>query len=149
MERGLCARGIAPQFYGTIESIDPMLCQPHLKVFAKDEYPATAILLEYIPNMQPLFWSNYTEKRMHNFVDGIYEIHKVLVQHSDVHPRNMMVVEGEPDRAIWIDFDRGQTFNGDLTERQKEWFANEKLLVTGMADFMVGGHCHGFHILCD
>lgn len=54
METGICARGIAPQFYGTIENIDPALCHPHLKEFMKDEYPPTAILLEYIPNMVSL-----------------------------------------------------------------------------------------------
>jgi hypothetical protein len=50
-EAGVCARGITPQFYGTIEGIDVKKCHPHLDEFLKDEYPPTAILLEYIPNM--------------------------------------------------------------------------------------------------
>ncbi|OAX78608.1 hypothetical protein ACJ72_07083 [Emergomyces africanus] len=134
---GVCARGITPQFYGTIENIDPTRCLPHLKAFVKDEYPPTAILLEYVPNMKELNWTNYNEKRMQKFVDGLNTIHDALVYHDDVHPRNMMIVEGDPERAIWIDFDRAQTFDTELTERQKEWIAFEKELMAEMADFMV------------
>lgn len=49
----------------------------------------------------------------------------------------MMDVNGDPERAIWIDFDRAQTFSDELTERQKGWIRFEKLLVKEMADFMV------------
>ncbi|QSS62553.1 hypothetical protein I7I51_02291 [Histoplasma capsulatum] len=133
---GVCARGIPSQFHGTIENIDPTQCLPHLKFFVKDEYPPTAILLEYIPNMKELRWTNYNESRMKNFVDGLNAIHNALVYHDDVHPRNMMIVEEDPERAIWIDFDRAQTFNGELTERQKGWIADEKELMAEMADFI-------------
>lgn len=50
-----------------------------------------------------------------------------------------MIVEGDPERAIWIDFDRAQTFSGELIERQKKWIAFEKELVAEMADCMVCG----------
>lgn len=117
----------------------------YLKMFLDDEYLPNAILLEYIPNMQPLHWTNYTKERMDSFINGIREIHKARVQHSDVYPRNMIVVEDGHDhdqvaRAIWIDFDRAQTFqtNPDLTEGQKEWITFfEYLLVTDMAGDMV------------
>lgn len=122
---------------GVIENIDPALWQPHLRAFVEDEYRPTAILLEYIPNMEELHWSNYTEKRMRNFVDGMKEIHGALIEHSDVYPRNMMIVKGDPERAIWIDFDRAQTFQGPLTQLQEEWIAFEKLLVEEIAEFMV------------
>lgn len=62
---------------------------------------------------------------------------KHWVLHSDIHPRNMMILEDDPERAIWIDFDRAQTFNTDLTERQGGWIAFEKEIVDEMADFMV------------
>ncbi|KAK2797616.1 hypothetical protein FQN50_009129 [Emmonsiellopsis sp. PD_5] len=39
-------------------------------------------------------------------------------------------------RAIWIDFDRAQTFNGKLDELQQEWIDFEKLLVSEMAKDM-------------
>lgn len=122
-----------------IENINPVLCEPYLHAFVGDEYPATAILLEYIPNMVELHWTNYTEKRMRNFLNGLKKIHGALVEHSDVHPRNMMIVEGDPERAIWIDFDRAQTFAGPLTKQQKEWITFEKLLAEEMAEFMVRG----------
>ena len=87
--------------------------------------------------MKELNWTNYNEERMQNFVDGLNAIHDALVYHDDVHPRNMMIVEGDPERAIWIDFDRAQTFNAEPTERQKEWITFEKELMAEMADFMV------------
>lgn len=43
----------------------------------------------------------------------------------------------DPDRAIWIGFDRAQTFSGELTERQKDWIAFEKDLLAEIADCMV------------
>jgi tRNA A-37 threonylcarbamoyl transferase component Bud32 len=127
-----------PRFYGAFDKLDLKLYQPHLRMFLKDEYPPSAILLEYIPDMQQLHWTNYTKERMGNFVNGLEQIHHAWVEHSDVHPRNMMVVDGDPERAIWIDFDRAQTFDGDdATEDQKEWMAFEKALVAEMTDFMV------------
>ncbi|PGH11055.1 hypothetical protein AJ79_05097 [Helicocarpus griseus UAMH5409] len=135
-EAGICAKGLAPKFYGTIEDIDPMSCQPHLKDFVNDEYPPTAIFLEYIPNMKELHWTNYNEKRMRNFVDGINKIHKALVFHGDIHPRNMMTVEDDPERAIWIDFDRAQTFNEKPSERQQKWIDFENELVDELAQCM-------------
>lgn len=128
-----------------------MQCLPHLKAFVKDEYLPTAILLEYIPNMKELHRTNYNEKTMRNFVDGLNVIHEALMEHGDVHPRNMMIVEGEPERAIWIDFDRAQTFNGELTERQEEWIAFEKALMAEMADFIVCVRCflHGYALLAN
>ncbi|PGH13971.1 alpha-L-arabinofuranosidase axhA [Polytolypa hystricis UAMH7299] len=111
-QAGVCARGIAPQFYGTIENIDPTPCLPHNRAFVKDEYLPTAILLEYIPNMKELNWTNCNEKRMQNFVLGLNAIHDALVYHDDVHPRDMMIMEEDLKKAIWIDFDRVQTFNG-------------------------------------
>ncbi|PGH02857.1 hypothetical protein AJ79_07513 [Helicocarpus griseus UAMH5409] len=135
-QAGVCARGITPQFYGTIENIDPTRCLPHLHAFVKDEHPPTAILLEYIPNMETLTWSNYSGKRMENFVDGLNAIHDALVSHDDVHPRNMMIFKGHPERAIWLDFDKAQTYTGELTEIQKGWVAFETLLIAEIAEFM-------------
>lgn len=76
-----------------MENIDPTTCQPDLEVFINDEYPATAIRLEYIPNMQELNWASYSEKRMENVINGINKTHEALVEHTDIHPRNMMPVD--------------------------------------------------------
>ncbi|PIG83957.1 hypothetical protein AARAC_008627 [Aspergillus arachidicola] len=106
-------------------------------MFLSDQYPLSAVMLEYIPNMQMLHWSNYTKKRMENFIRGLHEIHEARVEHSDIHPRNMMIIEGDPERAIWIDFDRAQTFDLDnITEEQKEWMEFEDELVGEMGVFM-------------
>ncbi|OAT09757.1 hypothetical protein BDBG_17269 [Blastomyces gilchristii SLH14081] len=75
-------------------------CLPHLNTFVKDEYQLTAILLEYILKMKELNWINYNERRMQNFVDELNRIHDTLVYHNDVHPRNMMIVEEDPERTI-------------------------------------------------
>ncbi|KKZ64681.1 hypothetical protein EMCG_01369 [[Emmonsia] crescens] len=135
-ESGICAKGITPDFYGTLENIDPKLCLPHLRHFAKDDHPPTAIFMEYIPNMKEVHWSNYTPERMQNFIQGIDEIHRALVHHGDIHPRNMMILEDDSARAIWIDFDRARTFNGKFDKRQQEWIDFEKLLVSEMAKDM-------------
>jgi len=42
----------------------------------------------------------------------------------------MVIVKGDPERAIWIDFDRAQTFDPDhITEQQNEWMDFENELV--------------------
>ncbi|KAG5300740.1 hypothetical protein I7I48_00534 [Histoplasma ohiense] len=109
---------------------------PTLRHFVNDEYPPTAILLQYIPNMKELKWTEYDERRIQNFVGGLNAIHYALVFHDDLHPRDMMVVDGNPEMIIWLDFDRARTFNGHLSERQKELIAFDKELVAEMADFM-------------
>ncbi|KAK2755869.1 hypothetical protein FQN54_005665 [Arachnomyces sp. PD_36] len=135
-ETGVCARGITPRFYGVIEKIDPAQCLPHLKSFVQDEYPPNAILMEYIADMEELDWSKYTDKRMQNFLDGMKAIQESLVQHDDIHPRNLMVVKGDLKRAIWIDFDRAQTLSGELTEQQKGWLDQDYRILKEMTDFM-------------
>ncbi|KAL2218025.1 hypothetical protein M432DRAFT_632658 [Thermoascus aurantiacus ATCC 26904] len=135
-EFGLCDRGIIPQFYGTIENLDPKLCQPHLKAFLNDEYIPNAILLEYIPNMREFHWTNYTKQRMENFTRGINKIHKIRKALDD------------PERAIWIDFDRAQTFDmNGLTERQEKWIAFESELVAELGVDMVGWEADAFEDL--
>ena len=43
---------------------------------------------------------------MDNFINGLDQLHKAGIEHRNLYPRNMMVVEGNPEKAIWIDFDR-------------------------------------------
>ncbi|GAD94193.1 hexokinase family protein [Paecilomyces variotii No. 5] len=136
-DTGLCGRGIVPKFYGVIESLDPKLCQPHLKMFLNDEYFPNAIVLGYIPDMRMLHWTNNTDTRRESFIKGTQEIHQTFIQHSDIHPRNMMVVESDPTRAIWIDFDRTQTFDKfRLTERLKGWIDFDYEIVKDVLDRM-------------
>ncbi|EFQ97006.1 serine/threonine protein kinase [Nannizzia gypsea CBS 118893] len=129
----------AGPFYGTIENIDPKLCLPYLNKFVDDKYRPTAIFIEYIPNMKELHRSNYTPERMRNFVEGLKEIHKAMVMHGDIHPRNMMIVEDDPSRAIWLDFDRAQALSPEPDELHKklDWVGRETRLIMEMAEDMV------------
>lgn len=105
-----------------MERLDLRLFQPHLKMLLDDKYPPNAVFLECIPNMEMLLPQNYTRKRMENLVHGIREIHRALVLHCDAKPRNMMVVRDDPERVVWLDFDRAQTYHADkLTERQRRF----------------------------
>lgn len=88
--------------------------------------------------MQGILPQHYTEKRMQNFISGIREIHKALVLHADMSPRNMMVVENDPERAVWLDFDRAQTYHaGALSKRQKFFIEMEALEVSQFAEELV------------
>lgn len=134
-DRGLCDKGFVPQFYGTIEQIQPKSWRPHLDMFLQHELLPNAILIEYIPNMQMMDLRTFSTNRLHKLANILKEIHAAKVLHRDPYPRNMMVVPGDPDRVLWIDFDRAQTYSGPLTPRQQEWFEFEVEL---MKEFVEG-----------
>ncbi|KKA24689.1 hypothetical protein T310_1272 [Rasamsonia emersonii CBS 393.64] len=75
---------------------------------------------------------------MENFIKGIKEIQNALIQHSDVHPRNMMVVDGDPERAIWIDFDRAQTFDASFEYALVEEMASCMIRPSSLAELFFG-----------
>ncbi|KZF19890.1 hypothetical protein L228DRAFT_270662 [Xylona heveae TC161] len=133
-EKGLCERGIVPDFYGMIEDIDPALWQPHLNMFRKDEARPSALFIEYIPDLRKIDLDNYTTERILKLGTILREIHKAGVLHDDPYPRNMMVQESS-DRVCWIDFDRADTFDFPLNERQQHWVAEE----LEMMDYFVKG----------
>ncbi|KAL3451373.1 hypothetical protein BJX65DRAFT_293393 [Aspergillus insuetus] len=136
-EHGPCDRAMSPKFYGSIEDLDPNLHQPHLDMFLEDEYPPKAILLEYIPDMEAMHWTNYTDAKRDNFIRGLEEIHAAGVIHDDLYPRNMMVINGDSAKAIWIDFDRAQTWDQDnLTDKQKGWLQFESELAADQLGMM-------------
>ncbi|KAJ5083950.1 hypothetical protein NUU61_008529 [Penicillium alfredii] len=160
-ERGLCEKGIVPYFLGSIRKFDPSLCQPHLKPFLEDEYLPSAIFLRYIPNLQMLDLRNYTPQRMKNLVSCIAEIHKALVWHGDPMPRNMMIIKDDPDRVIWMDFDRAETYDEDtITKEQRQGLHDEYEEVDSIGQHISGRgyllwseatlappiHSHGYHL---
>lgn len=99
--------------------------------------------------MQQLHWTNYTKKRIDSLIDGLDQIHKAAVEHSDLYPRNMMVVESDPERMIWIDFDRAQTFNrNDIKDEQKARMELEKALVVEICQLMVSLFPDNFYADC-
>jgi tRNA A-37 threonylcarbamoyl transferase component Bud32 len=100
-------------------------------MFMNDEFLPNAVLMEYIPGMQMLFLDNFTKERMAKFTEGIKLIHEARILHYDPNPRNMMVIPGDPDRILWIDFDRAQTFDDktDLTPWQQKMILMEEEVV--------------------
>jgi RIO-like serine/threonine protein kinase len=127
MERGVCQQGYVPVFYGCIDQLNPKEWQPDLYMFADDEYPASAIFIEYIPGLEMLELETATKERMAKFVEGLHAIHKAGVLHSDLYSRNMMVDPTKPDKVVWLDFDRARTFdNTKLTERERKFFREEE-----------------------
>ncbi|KMU73141.1 hypothetical protein CISG_03402 [Coccidioides immitis RMSCC 3703] len=132
-ERGICEQRIVPQFFGTMVKFDPKPCQPYLRTFVNDEYPPSAIFLEYIPNLEMLGLNNYTQARMNKFLEGIREIHKALVEHGDPKPRNMLIVKDDPERVVWIDFNRANTYDEHrITDRERAFLDEEEETVEGL-----------------
>ncbi|PGH01023.1 hypothetical protein GX51_05459 [Blastomyces parvus] len=135
--RGVCDKGIVPQFLGTMDKFDVKLCQPHLRHFLEDEYPPSALFLEYIANMEMIDLDNYTEVRMNNLLLGIHEIHQAGVRHSDIRPRNMLIIKDDPNRVVWIDFNRANTYDEhNMTAKQKTLIAEEQESMQGFKMLM-------------
>lgn len=135
---GLSDRGIVPHFYGTIDNMDPWLYQPHLKAFVNDEYRPSAIFIEYIPDLEMMEFQDYTTKRMDNLIESLKEIHKALIRHGDPKPRNMMIFKNDPERVMWIDFDRAETYDkDDITSRQQDLIQEEEDIVSSIKDCLV------------
>ena len=78
---GLCDRGIIPQFYGTMERLNPDLYRPYLDTFRNDPDFPDAILIEYIFGAEQLSRTNYTRQRMNKFMEYLEEIHRASVLH--------------------------------------------------------------------
>lgn len=136
--KGLCEKGVIPDFYGTIRNIQPS-CWSDLDMFLRDRLPPNAILIEYIPNLQSINLSNYSEQRLAKLRQILDEIHEANVLHGDPMPRNMMVSLGEQDRVHWLDFDSAQTFpeGGDRSPKQERWMKEEVELLDYFVDALV------------
>ncbi|KAI5295828.1 hypothetical protein KEM52_000091 [Ascosphaera acerosa] len=145
VESGLCAQGIVPQYYGKLDDIDPY-SRVELSAFTWDYINPSAIFMEYIPDMEPLNWFNSgNSHRMQNFVKGIEALHAAGVLHQDVRPQNMMTIKSQPDRALWMDFDRSQTYDPAMLNEPmiEAWFDKEREMVQEIAN----GHDIYYHTL--
>lgn len=90
-----------PDFCAVVENIDPEAkhWQPHLKKFYDKSFPRgldhnarpNGVLMEYVPDMNMLELSNYTEQRARNLRQLLIDIHEAGTVHLDLYPRNMMV----------------------------------------------------------
>ncbi|RAK89631.1 hypothetical protein BO79DRAFT_145763 [Aspergillus costaricaensis CBS 115574] len=133
--KGLCQRGVIPNYYGTIRNIQPA-DWPNLHMFLNDKLPPNAVLIEYIPNLQQIDLSNYSPQRLAKLREILDDIHAAGVLHADPKPRNMMVSLADEERVLWIDFDSAQTFTEfvDLSPRQQKWFDNENEMMDYFVD---------------
>ena len=48
---------------------------------------------------------NYTKERISKALESLDWVHKALILHNDLCPRNILVVPGDPERVLVIDFD--------------------------------------------
>ncbi|KAJ5169290.1 uncharacterized protein N7500_002073 [Penicillium coprophilum] len=126
--RGFCERGSVPDFYGVVENIDPEAkgWQPQLKEFHDKTFPRgldpkarpNGVLMEYIPDVNILELSNYTETRAHKLRQLLFEIHEAGIVHLDPYPRNMLI-QGDSDRVLWIDYELAQIFDPEHSEHPR------------------------------
>ncbi|GAM89999.1 hypothetical protein ANO11243_080390 [Dothideomycetidae sp. 11243] len=135
---GLCARGLVPQFFGATTDARatlPSSAVEYLSAFEDDEDPPAAVLLEYIPDLQPMDLSTFTYDRKNRFL-ALQELHTLPVLHCDIASRHILV-QPSTNRVVFIDFDRAQTFPpAVMSQMFEEAFVEEKLLVTEFLDFM-------------
>ncbi|OJD17648.1 hypothetical protein ACJ73_08782 [Blastomyces percursus] len=109
--KGLCNRGVIPDFYGIITKIK-VTDWLDLHIFHEDKLPPNAILIEYILNMQQIDLSTFLESYLYRFHDILCEIHKARVYHGDVYPRNMMILPRKKTTRTFLE-------EGAPTSRQK------------------------------
>ncbi|KJF61425.1 uncharacterized protein CIMG_11033 [Coccidioides immitis RS] len=107
---GICDQGHVPQFYGYTLSLNPAAHAPHLEAFRHEGGLLSAILIEYLPNPLLMNCVTYSKDQMAKAVDGIKQIHSALVEHNDPYPKNILIVRGNPERVMWIDFDVAITY---------------------------------------
>ncbi|PGH29268.1 hypothetical protein GX50_07983 [[Emmonsia] crescens] len=101
----ICDSGAVPNFYGFMLDIDPANCTPHLDAFQTDTGRPCAILIEYLPKPLIMNCKTYTKERMQKAVTGIQLVHLALVEHNDPYPKNILIVPGDLERVVWVDFD--------------------------------------------
>ncbi|CAI7633363.1 unnamed protein product [Penicillium glandicola] len=137
-EKGLCERGVVPDFYGTITDIKLSLLPTEWPaetysvrdMFQKDNSPLNAILIEYIPGLEKIDLSNYSTRYLDDIRRILGDIHLARVFHNDPYPRNFMISR-EQDRVLWMDFHCSETFpeTSTLTKEQKAAFRQERGII--------------------
>ncbi|PYH96882.1 hypothetical protein BO71DRAFT_348221 [Aspergillus ellipticus CBS 707.79] len=123
---GVCGSGFVPFFHGFINRLDPSDFGQQLNHFRKDKFFPRAIVLEYLPVAEKLNCVNYSDELFYYALEGIKEIHRALIHHHDIYPKNMLVVSCS--RIIWVDFDVAMTFK-DIGIREKAYCEYEVGLV--------------------
>ncbi|PYI35160.1 hypothetical protein BP00DRAFT_442985 [Aspergillus indologenus CBS 114.80] len=137
---GVCDSGFVPFFHGFIDRLDPSDFNQQLNYFKKDEFLPRAIILEYFPAAERLNCVNYSDDLFRYAVDGIRQIHKALIHHHDIYPKNLLVVSGS--RIVWIDFDVAMTFQ-DMDTLEKAYCEYEVELVKSFGKLLKNDKLQG------
>ncbi|RJE24487.1 hypothetical protein PHISCL_03179 [Aspergillus sclerotialis] len=138
-QAGVCDGGYVPQFYGYVLCLNPTAFAPHLDNLRRDFGLPSAILLEYLPDPLLMNCVTYTPERMAKAVDGIRQVHRALIEHNDYYPKKIVIVSGDPERVMWIDFDVAITYPNDshIGERERTWIENETACVEDLGVMLV------------
>ncbi|PLB34558.1 serine/threonine protein kinase [Aspergillus candidus] len=139
---GVCARGFVPRFHGYIDRIDPAAFHPALQHFSQDKLKPRAILLEHLPNAESLNCVNYSDALYPQANEGMQEVHRAGVHHRDIYPKNLLLVRGDPDRLVWIDFDVATIFT-DCGPEQLARCDHEIALVKGFGEALRDDQAEG------
>lgn len=133
---GVCERGFVPYYYGYIDRLDPTKFCPHLTHFVNDLHNPRAILLEYLQEPEELNCVNYSDSRFQIAINGLREIHRALIQHRDVYPKNVLIAR---ERVVWIDFDVAVTFlnKESMNLQAVEYFQYEIKLFESYGELLV------------
>ncbi|EFW13358.1 conserved hypothetical protein [Coccidioides posadasii str. Silveira] len=135
---GICDTGFVPQFYGFAVDINPANCAPHLDAFQQDVNPPCAVLIEYLSRPQLLDCVTYTPERLQKAVIGLQQIHSARVEHNDPYPKNIMIVPGDPERVVWIDFDTAIVLpeNGSIGGKEHQQIKFETAVVESFGQLL-------------
>lgn len=82
----------------------------------------------------------YSKERMAQAVDGIRLIHSALVEHNDSYSKNILIIPGDLERVVWIDFDVAITYPdaASVGEKERNWFEFEVECVESLGVKLVG-----------
>lgn len=84
---------------------------------------------------------NYSDDHLRAAVHELSEIHRALVHHHDIYPKNILIVRGGgnhdgPERVVWIDFDVAMTFSS-ASPTAEEYCKYEIELVESFGELLV------------
>lgn len=99
-----------PKYYGCVDRLDALCHQSWLNSFLNDKLHPNAILLEYLASSEPLNCVNYSKERHAKAMEALAQVRSALVVHNDIYPKNILIVNGNPERVVLIDFDVAKTF---------------------------------------
>ncbi|PWY89864.1 hypothetical protein BO70DRAFT_393063 [Aspergillus heteromorphus CBS 117.55] len=129
--KGVCRLGYVPDFYGVIEDINSADHLPHLQDFLGKRLHPGAVLIEYVPNIQPIKLQTKfpIRDKFNEFACALKHIHDVEIAHGSPCPRHMMVQDGT-GRTVWIGFTWARIIPAAFcTEKEKELLTLEKIQV--------------------